>query len=101
MITISKDEEGKVVAFIEWAQVGMSGIPRPGGYYLWINEFWIHEKHRGKECFRDLVAQILSVAPDARYCYFTRAKYGHRMSKLYKRKKFEQLIEKENQRKEV
>lgn len=94
MISTSKDNDGKVLAYIEWRLVGQSGFDKLNGEYVWINDFWIHEDYRNGYLFRDLVNKILFNAPNARWCYFTRQKYGGRKSRLYTRERFMKLSEK-------
>ena len=91
MITVSKDLDGKVVAYVEWRQVGISGFDKFKGEYVWLQNLWIHPDHRGRGLLQEMIADILSKAPDAQYGYFTREKYGHRMSKLFKRSSVERV----------
>jgi len=88
MISVSKDDNDRIIGYIEWRQVGQSGFDKFQGEYVWINDFWIHEDHRNGGIFRQLVNAILFKAPDAKWCYFQREKYKGRMSKLYTREHF-------------
>lgn len=94
MISVSKDNDERVIGWIEWRQVGQSGFDKLHGEYIWINDFWIHEEYRRGDVFRQLVNAILFKAPSAKWCYFKREKYKGRMSKLYKREDFMKLSEK-------
>lgn len=94
MVSVSKDDNGRIIGFIEWRQVGQSGFDKFQGEYIWINDFWIHEDYRRGHIFRDLVNQVLFNAPEAQWCYFKREKYNGRLSKLYSRSHFMKLSEK-------
>jgi len=94
MVSVSKDDQGRVIGYIEWRQVGQSGFDKLRGEFIWINDFWIHPEYRNGYVFRQLVNMILFKAQDAKWCYFKREKYNGRMSKLYKREDFMKLSEK-------
>ena len=95
MISTSKDEQRRVIGYIEWRQVGQSGFDKLNGEYVWVNYMWIHEDYRGnKDIFRQLVNNILFMANDAKWCYFKKDKYNENMSKLYTRADFIRLSEK-------
>lgn len=94
MVSVSFDENDKIVGYIEWRQVAKSGFDKLGGEYIWINHFWIHPEYRHGRVFAELVEKILDLAPEAQQCYFKRSKYRGRMSKLYSREKFMKLVEK-------
>jgi len=92
MISTSKDNEGRVIAYVEWRQVGQSGFDKLGGEYVWLQNLWIHEDYRGKKILQYLIADVLDKAPEAKYGYFTREKYGDRMSKSFKRESVERVV---------
>jgi len=46
MVSVSKDNDGKVIGFLEWRQVGQSGFDKFRGEYLWINDLWIHSDYK-------------------------------------------------------
>ena len=94
MISVSKDDEGRVIGYIEWRQVGQSGFDKFRGEYVWVNDFWIHEDYRNGYVFIQLVNSILFKAQDAKWCYFRRGKYHGRVSKLYTREHFMKLSDK-------
>jgi len=91
LISISKDNDGRVIGYIEWRQVGQSGFDKVCGEYVWLQNLWIHEQFRGKGILQELISDILMKAPDAKYGYFTREKYNHRMSKSFKRESVERV----------
>lgn len=92
MISVSKDDSGKVIAYVEWRQVGQSGFDKLKGEYVWLQNLWIHPDHRGKGILQELITDVLTKAPDAQFGYFTREKYGHRMSKSFKRSSVENIV---------
>jgi GNAT superfamily N-acetyltransferase len=95
LISTSKDEGGKIVGIVEWRQVGQSGFDKYKGEYVWLQNLWIHPDYRGKNILQELIADVLKKAPDAKYGYFTREKYGERMSKSFKRSSVEAIVKKE------
>lgn len=94
MISKAHDENGKILGYIEYWQVGKSGFPKPYGEYVWIQDFWIHEANRGGSIFAQLVDDVLKRSVGAKFTYFIRGKYKDRISKLYTREQFQTLVEK-------
>lgn len=94
MISISKDENGKIIGYIEWWQVGRSGFHKPYGEYVWIKDMWIHEEYRHTYVFAELVEDVLANSHGANWCYFTHRKYNERMSRIFTREQFENLVRK-------
>ena len=91
MISTVSDSHGYVIAHVEWRQVGQSGIEMLGGQYVWLQNLWIHPDYRGQVVLKELIADVLYKAPEALWGYFTREKYNHRMSKLFKRSSVERV----------
>lgn len=95
MITVSKDNDGRVIAYMESRQVGQSGFDKFRGEYLWINDLWIHNDYKNNwAVYRQLMNTTLFKAMDAKWMYFNRKKYGGRVSKLYSREKLIKILEK-------
>lgn len=72
--------------------MGQSGYEKYQGEYVWLQNLWIHPDHRGRNILQELIADVLTKAPEAQYGYFTREKYGHRMSKSFKRSSVEAIV---------
>ena len=94
MVSVIHNENDYVIAWCEWRQVGPSGYDVQYGHYIWINELWVHPQHRNQHMISLITEKILFLAPQAKYCYFKREKYGGRMSKVYPRELFEKLASK-------
>ena len=95
MISVYKDDEGKVIGYLEWRQVGQSGFDKFRGEYLFINEIWIHPDFKNNwAIYRQLMNNALFKAMDAKWMYFTRKKYSGRVSKLYSRDRLIHILEK-------
>jgi len=92
LITDIKNDNGYVLGYVEWRQVGPSGFDVFKGEYIYLCNLWIHPDHRGKGLLQELIAKILMTAPEAKYAYFEREKYNNRMSKLYKRGSVERVV---------
>ena len=94
MVTVVKDNDERVIGYIEWRLVGPSGFDVQNGEYIYINYFWITPDLRGdKTIFRRLVSQILRKGLSAKFGYFNRKKYGGKM-KMYPRQFFEDIANK-------
>jgi hypothetical protein len=94
MISVSKDNQDKVIAYMESRVVGQSGFDKLHGEYIYIADLWIHEDYKCDwSIFRDLMNDILLKAQSARWIYFERKKYGGRMSKLYPKEKIMRLLD--------
>lgn len=72
MVTVLKDNEGKVISYCEWRLVGQSGHETPSGEYVWVNDFWVHEDYRLKHKVERIIDEVMRIVPQARYCYFQR-----------------------------
>ena len=91
MIETIRDDEDKVVAYIEWSLVNNSGRTSKLGKYIFVNELWIHKSLRRGKILRGFIQLIGTKTPTARYAYWERRKYDCRM-KMFK---VEQLLKKE------
>lgn len=102
MVTVLKDDDGKVISYCEWRLVGKSGFDKPDGKFVWINDVWVHETFRHKNRLGRLIDEVMRFVPSATHCYFSRKKYNSRI-KMYSRNFWERrrnayspIIEKEN-----
>ena len=91
MITKIPDEQGRIIAYIEFRQVAKSGIDKLQGEYIWINDLWVHPDYRNQGLIVQMIDTILYKAPDALFGYFKRSKYNGRIH-IWKRKSFERLV---------
>jgi len=95
MISTYKDTEDRVLAYLESRVVGQSGFDKLEGEYLYIADLWIHPSHQNDwSIFRDLMSDALIKARSVKWIYFTRKKYGDRMSKSYTKERILKLINK-------
>ena len=93
MITVSKDNEDRVIAYMESRVVGQSGYDKLDGEYIYIADLWIHESHKNDwSIYRELMNTILRKSQSARWVYFQRRKYGGRQSKNYSREQIMRLL---------
>lgn len=79
MITTIQDSEGKVTAYCEWRLVGQSGYDMENGKYVWVNDLWIHKSVRHKGLVNDIIDRIMTIVPQAEYCYFQRKRYNNKV----------------------
>lgn len=92
MINVSKDNEDRVIAYMEARVVGQSGFDVLNGEYLYIADLWIHESHKNDwSVFRELMMSTLRKAMSVKQVYFQRKKYGGRLSKNYSKEQIMKL----------
>lgn len=88
MIAKIHDSDDKIIAYLEYWQVCKSGFHKAYGEYMWVQDAWIHEGHRGKGLLRQMVEQQLFEHPEIQYGYWKRHKYNERISKVMTRERF-------------
>ena len=93
MITCIKDDDGRIVSYMESWQAAQSGFRQPFGEYLWVNSLWVHRNYRFKGLILKMVKMVLDENPSIKYGYWLREKYNGRKSKLYSRERFQKLID--------
>lgn len=94
MISVSKDNNDRIIAYIESRVVGQSGFDVLNGEYLYIADLWIHESHKNDwSIFRELMNHALRKAWSVKWIYFTRKKYGGRQSKNYTREQIMKILQ--------
>jgi hypothetical protein len=54
MITVLKNSDGFVYAYMDWYIVDGDGQQNSAGHYLFIDGIWIHEKYRGIQVMKSL-----------------------------------------------
>ena len=93
MIVVSKDNEDRVIAYMEARVVGQSGFDVLNGEYLYIADLWIHKDYKNDwSVFRELMNATLFKAISIRWVYFNRTKYHNRMSKNYSRERIINML---------
>ena len=88
MISVLKNEHGLIYAYIEWYVLDEKAQFKDYGDYIYIQDSWIHPEHRGNGCLRNLIhlIDIHEYTKNAKYVYWEREKYNHKLSKIYNRK---------------
>ena len=74
-----KDDEGKIVSFIEWNLCDKQGINTVGGEYCFVKELWVHDSFTHKNIIRYYINLIYSKANTIKYAYWERHKYNKRI----------------------
>jgi hypothetical protein len=100
MITTLKDNDGKVEAYCEWRLVGQSGYECPNGKYVYVHDLWVHESVRHQHLVNEIINDIMTLVPQAEYCYFQRKDYNERV-RLFTRSQMERRRMKNHQKVEV
>ena len=72
MTSVIKNEAGFVVAYCEWEIVNADGQFENNGKYIYIQNIWIHDKHRKTSLLRDLAEQIYNhrYTRNSKYVYW-------------------------------
>jgi hypothetical protein len=91
MVISIKNDEGYILGYLSYYTVCPSGFPKFEGKYLWVHDLWIHEDYRGCGKLTELVNKMLEQVPYITHGYWTRSKYGGRLSKLYPKDTFTKI----------
>jgi len=89
MISSIKNNDGCIVAYIEWYSLNPALLHDDHGNYLWVQDIWIHEKLRGKNIIRNLIDEILK-SKYSNHIQFIRWRNDkhNRVSKVYTIERF-------------
>ena len=60
MISVLKNSDGFIYAYIEYQVVNKSGIPTDDGDFIYIQDAWIHGDFRGNGAIKRLKVEILA-----------------------------------------
>jgi hypothetical protein len=89
MVETVKDDDGKVVSYIEWSLRDANGKEDSNGAYVFVRDLWIHNSLRfSTKIIRMYVDLIISKTPTSRFVYWERHKYGDRM-RLFSKEQIE------------
>lgn len=99
MLCKREDSEGRVIAYCEWRLVGQSGYECENGTYVYVHDLWVHESVRHQGLVNEIINEIMTIVPQAEYCYFQRKDYNERV-RLFTRAQMERRRMK-NQKVEV
>lgn len=59
MVSVLKDDDGKVISFIEWQVVDENGIQEENANFIFIRYYWKHESLRGDNSLNEIIKEIL------------------------------------------
>ena len=94
MISVSKDTQGRVIAYMESRNVGQSGFDKLNGEYIFIADLWIHDSHKNDwSVYRELMQDVFRKMWSAKQVYFVRKKYKDRVSNLYSKERIMKLLD--------
>jgi ribosomal protein S18 acetylase RimI-like enzyme len=100
LLNTKKDETGRIIAYCEWRLVGQSGYEVPNGKYVYVHDLWVHEDYRHQHLVNEIINDIMTLVPQAEYCYFQRKDYNERV-RLFTRSQMERRRMKNHQKVEV
>ena len=95
MISVIKDDEERVISYIEWEIVNGDGEFQDNGRYCYIQDYWVHPKWLRKGfILNNLIKQIYEhkFSKNLEWVHWNREKYDYRPSKLYSVSKFKGRI---------
>lgn len=72
MLTVVRDNQGRIEAACEWTPVNAAGQPANDGHWVWINQLEISAGVRGTTAIRELIHLIAFQAPAVVGAYWER-----------------------------
>jgi hypothetical protein len=100
MLCKKTDSEGRIIAYCEWRLVGQSGYECPNGKYVYVHDIWVHESVRHQHLVNEIINDVMTLVPQAEYCYFQRKDYNERV-RLFTRSQMERRRMKNHRKVEV
>ena len=79
MLLTRKDQDGKVVAYVYYTPVDITGKPCKEGEYAFVTDAWVHESIRHKDTIRSFAKEGLRQCPQLKWAYWQRSKYNERI----------------------
>ncbi len=80
MVVVHQNKDGFVDAYVDYQIVNELGKNDKDGIYCWVNEAWVHPTIRFKGFLKYFVRKRYKFHPQVKWIYWTRRKYGERMS---------------------
>ena len=93
MLTVIRDEHGRLQAACEWWLVDDLGQWTPTGWYVWLNQLEANPDVNLHQVRRALVEEIGRLAPDAVGVYWERRDSFHPRLHAFRRDQLQQLRE--------
>jgi|TARA_Y100000310_G_scaffold315318_1_gene365709 hypothetical protein len=92
MVSVYKNEDGFVHAYVDYQIVDNKGVPKQDGEYCWVNNVWAHKTMRRRDILKSFVEREHAKYPTVKWIYWMRTKHDDRMSiydikRLYKKEK--------------
>lgn len=92
MLSVFRNFDDFIVAYLEWQIVNAQGQFEDNGEYCYIQDYWIHPSWRSENriILSELSRQIADhkFSKNMKWVYWCRHKYNDRLSKLYSKEKF-------------
>jgi len=84
MVKVLRTRKGYVKAFLEYVVLDQDGNINDNGKYLYINDMWIHKKHRRQKLMKILISELFQkFYGKIETIYWVRHKYDERMTKFH------------------
>lgn len=92
MLTKRKDEDGKIIGYIEWVRVDDKGIPTNVGEYVYIRYMWVHEDSRDGSLADDMFIELCESTPNSPYIYWQKHKCEDKLESFSKERFLDKVI---------
>ena len=86
MISSLKNDDGLVYAYIEWQVVNSEGDFENKGYFVYIQDCWVHKDYRNSGCINKLIPMIHDheFAEKVEFIYWKNLRHGEKKH-MYRR----------------
>jgi len=95
MLTKRKDEDGKIVGYIEWVRLNDKNIPDDDGNYVFIRYAWVHDSLKHSTTFYDMFIELCNKTPKSNYVYWEKHKCNDKLECFNKHKLLDIAISKQ------
>lgn len=96
MISVLKNPEGLVFAYMEWSVVDETGARNNKGHYLHVHQLWIHPDSRKQDAIRALISECdgHEKMKDVVGVYWKNLRRGKRPTPLFPRERLAKMARK-------
>ena len=95
MVSYLENNEGFLIAFVEWQIVDKNAQYKNDGEYCYVQELWIHKKFEGKRIINKLINLVNNhdFMKPVKWIYWLRGKYNYRLTKCLSRERLAKMGE--------
>jgi hypothetical protein len=89
LLAIKKNEDGYIVAYVEYFIVNNDGSYNPKGEYCFVKTCWVHEKYRHKGLLKELIEEQHKKYPLVKKIYYQEERHNDRWKENEVRKMYD------------